>query len=122
MKLGGRNAQSEANAEALAQRQAVLLVFEDVQWADPTSIELLDLMVDRIRRLAILMLITLRPEFEPSWADLANVGALTLQRLGQRDVQAIVGGIADGRALPSEVMEQIVSKADGVPLFDKGHS
>src|SRR6516225_5532751 len=103
--------------EALAQRQPVLLVFEDVHWADPTSIELLDLVVERIRRLAILMLITLRPEFEPSWADLANVGALTLQRLGQRDVQAIVGGIADGRALPSEVMEQIVSKADGVPLF-----
>jgi DNA-binding winged helix-turn-helix (wHTH) protein/predicted ATPase len=103
--------------EALAQRQPVLLVFEDVHWADPTSIELLDLMVERIRRLAILMLITFRPEFEPSWAGLANVGALTLQRLGRRDVQAIVGGVADGRTLPSEVMEQIVSKADGVPLF-----
>ena len=103
--------------EALAQRQPVLLVFEDVHWADPTSIELLDLMVERIRRLAILTLITFRPEFEPSWAGLANVGALTLQRLGRRDVQAIVGGVADGRTLPSEVMEQIVSKADGVPLF-----
>jgi DNA-binding winged helix-turn-helix (wHTH) protein len=103
--------------EALAQRQPVLLVFEDVHWADPTSIELLDLMVERIRRLAILTLITFRPEFEPSWAGLANVSALTLQRLGRRDVQAIVGGVADGRTLPSEVMEQIVSKADGVPLF-----
>ena len=103
--------------EALAQRQPVLLVFEDVHWADPTSIELLDLTVERIRRLAILTLITFRPEFEPSWAGLANVGALTLQRLGRRDVQAIVGGVADGRTLPSEVMEQIVSKADGVPLF-----
>jgi DNA-binding winged helix-turn-helix (wHTH) protein/predicted ATPase len=103
--------------EALAQRQPVLLVFEDVHWADPTSIELLDLMVERTRRLAILTLITLRPEFEPSWAGLANVSALTLQRLGRRDVQAIVGGVAEGRTLPSEVMEQIVSKADGVPLF-----
>jgi predicted ATPase len=103
--------------EALAQRQPVLLVFEDVHWADPTSIELLDLMVERTRRLAILMLITFRPEFEPSWAGLTNVGALTLQRLGRRDVEAIVGGVADGRTLPSEVMEQIVSKADGVPLF-----
>jgi len=103
--------------EALAQRQPVLLVFEDVHWADPTSIELLDLMVERIRRLAILTLITFRPEFEASWAGLANVSALTLQRLGRRDVQAIVGGVADGRTLPSEVMEQIVSKADGVPLF-----
>jgi DNA-binding winged helix-turn-helix (wHTH) protein/predicted ATPase len=103
--------------EALAQRQPVLLVFEDVHWADPTSIELLDLMVERIRRLAILTLITFRPEFEPSWAGLANVSALTLQRLGRRDVQAIVGGVAEGRTLPSEVMEQIVRKADGVPLF-----
>ena len=103
--------------EALAQRQPVLLVFEDVHWADPTSIELLDLMVERIRRLAILTLITYRPEFEPSWAGLANVGALTLQRLGRRDVQAIVAGVADGRTLPSEVLEQIVSKTDGVPLF-----
>ena len=103
--------------EALAQRQPVLLVFEDVHWADPTSIELLDLMVERTRRLAILTLITFRPEFEPSWAGLANVSALTLQRLGRRDVQAIVGGVAEGRTLPSEVMEQIVSKADGVPLF-----
>jgi DNA-binding winged helix-turn-helix (wHTH) protein/energy-coupling factor transporter ATP-binding protein EcfA2 len=103
--------------EALAQRQPVLLVFEDVHWADPTSIELLDLVVDRIRRLAILTLITFRPEFEPSWAGLANVSALTLQRLGRRDVQAIVAGVADGRTLPSQVMEQIVSKADGVPLF-----
>ena len=103
--------------EALAQRQPVLLVFEDVHWADPTSIELLDLMIERTRRLAILTLITFRPEFEPSWAGLANVEALTLQRLGRRDVQAIVEGVADGRTLPSEVMEQIVRKADGVPLF-----
>jgi DNA-binding winged helix-turn-helix (wHTH) protein/tetratricopeptide (TPR) repeat protein len=103
--------------EALAQRQPVLLVFEDVHWADPTSIELLDLMVERIRRLAVLTLITFRPEFKPSWVGLANVSALTLQRLGRRDVQAIVGGVAEGRTLPSEVVEQIISKADGVPLF-----
>jgi DNA-binding winged helix-turn-helix (wHTH) protein len=103
--------------ETLAQRQPVLLVCEDVHWADPTSIELLDLMVERIRRLGILALITFRPEFEPSWAGLANVSTLTLQRLGRRDVQAIVGGVADGRTLPSEVMEQIVSKSDGIPLF-----
>src|SRR5262249_14155452 len=68
--------------EELAQRQPVLLVFEDMHWADPTSIELLDLMVERTRRLAILTLITFRPEFEPSWAGLANVSAITLQRLG----------------------------------------
>jgi tetratricopeptide (TPR) repeat protein len=67
--------------------------------------------------LAILTLITFRPEFEPSWAGLSNVSALTLQRLGRSDVQAIVGGVAEGRTLPSEVMEQIVSKADGIPLF-----
>ena len=103
--------------EALAQRQPVLLVFEDAHWADPTSVEMLDLMVERIRRLAILTLITFRPEFKPPWAGLANVSVLTLQRLRRRDVQAIVGGVAEGRTLPSEVMEQIVSKADGVPLF-----
>jgi len=103
--------------EALAQRQPVLLVFEDAHWADPTSIELLDLLVERIRRLPILTLITFRPEFEPSWAGLADVGALTLQRLRRREIQLIVGGVAHGQTLPSEVMEQIVSKADGVPLF-----
>jgi len=103
--------------DSLARRQPVLLMFEDAHWADPTSIELLDLIVERIRRLPILALITFRPEFEPSWAGLPNIGAVALGRLDQHDVRAMVERLARGHNLPTRFMEQIVARAEGVPLF-----
>jgi predicted ATPase len=103
--------------EGLARRQPIVLSFEDAQWADATSLELLDLMVERVRRLPVLALFIFRPEFEPSWIGLPNVGSLTLGRLDRNDVENMVAGVTGGRVLPAEVMKQIVTKTDGNPLF-----
>lgn len=103
--------------ENRARRQPILLLIEDAQWADDTSLELLDLIVERTRQLAVLVLVTFRPEFEPTWAGLANVSTLTLGRLDRENVESIVTQVASGRTLPTEVMKQIVAKTDGNPLF-----
>ena len=92
-------------------------MFEDAHWADATSLELLDLTVERVRQLPVLALFTSRPEFEPPWVGLPNVGTLTLGRLDRNNVESIVTQVAGGRALPAEVMNQIVAKTDGNPLF-----
>src|SRR5262249_57295270 len=103
--------------EGLARQQPILLVFEDAQWADATSLELLDLTVERVRQLPVLALFTFRPEFEPSWSGLPNVGTLTLGRLDRSNVESMVAQVTGGRPLPAEVTEQIVLKTDGNPLF-----
>lgn len=101
----------------LARRRPVLAVYEDVHWADPTSLELLDLLVDGVQGAPVLVLITFRPEFEPSWTRHANVTALTLSRLSRRQGAAMVARLSGGKALPPAVLDQIVAKTDGVPLF-----
>ena len=103
--------------EGLARRQPILLVFEDAQWADATSLELLDLTIERVRQLPVLALFTFRPEFEPPWIGLPNVGTLTLGRLDRNDVESMVARVTGGRVPPAEVMKQIVAKTDGNPLF-----
>src|SRR5262245_55196533 len=103
--------------EGLARRQPILLSFEDAHWADATSLELLDLTVERVRQLPVLALFTFRPEFEPPWVGLPNVGALTLGRLDRDEVENMVARVTGGRVLPAEVMKQIVTKTDGNPLF-----
>ncbi len=102
--------------EALALEKPVLVVMEDVHWADATSLEVIDLAIERIRRLPVLMLITYRPEFEPPWAGLDNVHTITLGRLDRRHVYAMIGHVASARSIPEEVVDQIVAKTDGVPL------
>src|SRR5437764_1437876 len=101
----------------LARKQPILLSFEDAQWADATSLELLDLTIERVRQLPVLALFSFRPEFEPPWVGLPNVGTLTLGRLDRDDVESIVARVTGGRVLPAEVMKQIVAKTDGNPLF-----
>ena len=103
--------------ENLARQKPILLLFEDAHWADATSLELLNLTVERVRRLPVLALFTLRPEFEPPWVGLPNVGTLTLGRLDRNNVESIVKQVTGGRSLPTEVMNQIVAKTDGNPLF-----
>jgi class 3 adenylate cyclase len=103
--------------EGLARRQPVLLLFEDAHWADATSLELLDLTLERVRQLPVLALFTFRREFEPPWVGLPNVDTLTLGRLDRNDVETMVARLTGGRALPNEVTEQIVAKTDGNSLF-----
>jgi class 3 adenylate cyclase/predicted ATPase len=116
--------QKERTLEALVEQLAglaghspVLAVFEDVHWADPTTLELLDRVVDRVQDLPVLVVVTFRPEFAPRWAGRGHVTLLTLSRLGRREGVALVGRVAGGKALPEEVLGQIVAKTDGVPLF-----
>jgi class 3 adenylate cyclase/tetratricopeptide (TPR) repeat protein len=103
--------------EGLAHQQPILLVFEDAHWADATSLELLDLTVERVRQLPVLALFTFRLEFEPPWIGLPNVSTLALGRLDRNDIEGIVARVTLGRVLPAEVMKQIVAKTDGNPLF-----
>jgi predicted ATPase/class 3 adenylate cyclase len=103
--------------EGLAARQPVLAVYEDVQWIDPTTLETLDMLVERVQRLPVLVLITFRPEFSPPWTGHAHVMQLSLSRLTRRDGQAIVEQVTGGKVLPKEVLDQILAKTDGVPLF-----
>src|SRR5207253_10033200 len=84
---------------------------------DPTSRELLDLTVERIRSLPVLLIVTFRPEFQPPWTGQPQVTMLALNRLDQRDRTALVAQIAGGKSLPDEVIDQIVDRTDAVPLF-----
>jgi class 3 adenylate cyclase/predicted ATPase len=103
--------------EDLARRQPVLMVFEDAHWIDPTSRELLDLIVERVHSLPVLLVVTFRPEFEPPWTGQPRVSMLALNRLDQHDRTALILQIAGGKVLPDEVVNQIVDRTDGVPLF-----
>ena len=103
--------------EAEARHRPVLMVFEDAHWGDPTSRELLDLSVDRVRRLSVLVVITFRPEFQPPWGGRAHVTSLSLNRLGEREGEALVRKLAGNAALTADIIAEIVERTDGVPLF-----
>jgi class 3 adenylate cyclase/predicted ATPase len=101
----------------LARERPVLDFYEDLHWADPSTLELLDLLVERVRTLPVLVVITHRPEVSPLWSGQAHVTALTMNRLGRRQVAALVKRVSAGKALPGEVLDQILARTDGVPLF-----
>jgi class 3 adenylate cyclase len=103
--------------EGLARTQPVLMIFEDVHWIDPTSRELLDLTVDRVRHLPVLLAITFRLEFQPPWGGGSHVTSLALNRLGERDGEVLVQKLAGNAALTPDIVAEIVERTDGVPLF-----
>ena len=102
---------------ALAQSRPVLMVFEDAHWVDPTTRELLDLTLDRVARLPVLLVVTFRPEFDHAWAGQPHMSTLPLNRLGGRDGAALVERLAGNAGLARETVDEIVERADGVPLF-----
>src|SRR5271169_103611 len=103
--------------EGLAKKQPVMMLFEDAHWADATSLEVLDLAIERVRRLPVLFIVTSRPEFEAPWKGLPDVVEVALSRFDRAEAEALVERVIGGLALPAEVMAQIVAKTDGVPLF-----
>jgi class 3 adenylate cyclase len=103
--------------EGLAARQPLLMLFEDAQWSDPTSLELLDLIIDRVPTLPVLLIITFRPEFGPPWASRSHVTALALNRLAPRQRVEMIAGVTGGKVLPEEIAAHIIDRTDGVPLF-----
>jgi DNA-binding winged helix-turn-helix (wHTH) protein/predicted ATPase len=102
---------------SLTARQPVLIVLEDAHWIDPTTHELFDIIIDRIRKLPALLIMTYRPEFAPPWLGQSHVTALTLNRLGPRENAELVRQVAGGKDLPPRLLEQIIARTDGVPLF-----
>ena len=103
--------------ESFARGQPALLIFEDVHWIDPTSLELLDQLADRLKSLAMIVILTYRPEFQPTWLGQAHIHSVMLNRLPKSQSAQMVKGVVDGKALPIVILEQIVEKTDGVPLF-----
>jgi class 3 adenylate cyclase/predicted ATPase len=103
--------------DALAARRPVLLVLEDAHWIDPTSKELFDLAIGHLGHLPILVVVTFRPDFTSGWSSLPRVSLLNLVRLDRNAAGRMIGRLTGGRPLPAQIVEQIVAKADGVPLF-----
>jgi class 3 adenylate cyclase/predicted ATPase len=101
----------------IAAQQPVLFVMEDLHWVDPSTLELLTLLVDQGPTARILALWTFRPDFSPPWTGRAHVTQVTLNRLPRGQAAELTGRVAHGKALPAEVVEQVVAKTDGVPLF-----
>jgi class 3 adenylate cyclase/tetratricopeptide (TPR) repeat protein len=102
---------------AESRRRPVLMIFEDAHWIDPTSRELLDLMVDRVRQLRVLLAITFRPEFQPAWAGRSHVTSLVLNRLDECDGAALARELAGNTVLAADIVAEIIERTDGVPLF-----
>lgn len=100
-----------------SQDQPVLVVYEDLHWIDPTSLELLDLLLDVITDQPIMILATSRPAFEHGFGGHPIVTRFALNRLGKDQIRDIVAKLTDGKMLPDEIMEIIAQRTDGVPLF-----
>ena len=103
--------------EALSRSNPTLMIFEDAHWIDPTSLELLSRIVDRIRTLAVLLIVTYRPEFSPQWIGQPHVTALTISRLARREIAALIDRVTGNKPLPANIRDDIVERTDGIPLF-----
>ena len=103
--------------EAMAARTPVLMVVEDAHWIDPSTLEMLGLLIERLRATRVLLVVNCRPEFEPPWGGHAHVTALRLNRLSRKESAEMIVRVAGGKTLPEEVLEQILARTDGVPLF-----
>ena len=100
-----------------ADKHPVLFIVEDLHWVDPSTLEFLSLLVDQSPTARMVVLLTCRPEFTPPWPSRAHLTPLTLSRLPQPQVERMVASVAGAKALPGDVVHQIVAKTDGVPLF-----
>jgi class 3 adenylate cyclase len=103
--------------QALTRQNPVLMIFEDVHWTDPTSLEVFGRMVDRIRSLRVLFIMTFRPEFTPPWIGRPHVTVLTINRLTDREIGAMVDHVVANKLLPANIRQDIIDRTDGIPLF-----
>jgi predicted ATPase len=101
----------------LSRANPVLMIFEDAHWIDPTSLEALGRTIDRIRSLRVLLVVTHRPEFEPPWIGRPAVTSLTLNRLGEHEIAAMIDRVTGNKPLPASIRHDIIERTDGIPLF-----
>ena len=102
---------------ALSRQNPVLMIFEDAHWTDPTSLELFGRIVNKIPTLRVLLIVTFRPEFEPPWIGRPYVTALTINRLADREVGAMIDRVTGNKPLPASIRLDIIERTDGIPLF-----
>ena len=106
-----------SQVQTLTHQSPVLMIFEDAHWTDPTSLEVLGRIVDRVRSLPVLLLVTFRPEFDPPWLGRAYVAAITINRLAERDISAMIDRVVGNKLLLANVRQDIIERTDGIPLF-----
>ena len=106
-----------SQTEALARQNPLLMIFEDAHWTDPTSLEVFGRVVDRIRTLRVLLLVTFRPEFAAPWVGQPHVTTLTINRLTQRNVVAMIDRVVGNNLIPGTIRQDIIERTDGIPLF-----
>jgi class 3 adenylate cyclase/predicted ATPase len=106
-----------SQVEALSRSTPVLMIFEDAHWTDPTSLETISRIVDRLRTLRVLLIVTFRPEFDPPWIGRPYVTALSVNRLAQRDIEIMIDGVIGNKLIPATIRQDIIERTDGVPLF-----
>jgi predicted ATPase len=109
-----------AQLAGLASQHPVLMIFEDVHWIDPTSLEALGRAIDRVKTLPALLIVTFRPDFNAPWMGQSHVTSLALNRLGEREAAAIVARLVGNKELPADVMAEIVERTDGIPPVRRG--
>jgi class 3 adenylate cyclase/predicted ATPase len=102
---------------AFSLQRPTLCIFEDAHWVDPSTLELLDLIISRIGRARVLLIVSCRPEFRPPWIGHANITVHSLTRLSKTEVRTLIRDLVQGRSISEELVDQIIEKADGVPLF-----
>lgn len=102
---------------ALSVNRPALVIFEDLHWIDPTSLDLLLRVIPRIVNTRTMIMVTSRPEYQPPWTDLAHNSTFTLNRLDRNSVQRLVLAVTHGKPLPDQLVNSIVAKSDGTPLF-----
>jgi class 3 adenylate cyclase len=103
--------------QELAERQPVLFILEDLHWTDPSTLEFINLLIDQTPTASLLVLLTCRPHFHPAWHPRSYLTEMTVNRLSHAHVEQIVNRLTDGKVLPIEVLQQIIARTDGVPLF-----
>ena len=103
--------------EALSHSNPVLMIFEDAHWADPTTLEVFSRVVDRLRTLRVLLIVTFRPEFDAPWIGRPYVTVLTLNRLAQRDIETMIELVVGNKLIPASIRHDIIERTDGIPLF-----
>ena len=106
-----------AQIKALTRANPVLMIFEDAHWIDPTSLESLGRAVEQIRTIRVLLSVTFRPDFDPPWIGRPYVTALTINRLDQRDTDAMIDHLVVNKGLPANIRQDIIERTDGIPLF-----
>jgi class 3 adenylate cyclase len=103
--------------DALARQTPVLMIFEDAHWTDPTSLEVFGRIVDRTQALRVLLIVTFRPEFNSPWTGQSHVTAMTINRLTQREADAMINRVVGNNVLPAGLRQDIIERTDGIPLF-----